>query len=83
MAAMFFVCINIKITQKRKKKKRKVRVFHFNYLKFYLVCSNAASLCRQSDIGETFVGKQSAKDVEQVVRVVFPFQAKLMMIRHD
>ena len=45
----------------------------------YLVSANASTLCRQSDVGKTLVGKESAKDFEQVGRVVVPFETKLMV----
>lgn len=48
---------------------------------YYLVCADASTLCRQSDIGKTLIGKESTEDFEQVARVVVPFEAKLMM-RH-
>lgn len=47
----------------------------------HLVCADASTLCRQSDIGKTLIGKESTEDFEQVARVVVPFEAKLMM-RH-
>lgn len=47
----------------------------------YLVSADASSFSRQSDIGEALVGKQPAKDFEQVGGVVVPFQTELM-VRH-
>ena len=71
------VCSN---KSKRKKKElRKVCVFHL--ITQSLPCV-ATSLGKQIDVGEIFVGIQSVEDVEQVIRAVFPFEAKLMM-RHD
>ena len=44
--------------------------------------SDASSFGRQGDVGEALVGEESSEDFEQVVGVIVPFQAELVVTHH-